>query len=174
MLIDKLPVEINLIILEYLSFTDLLGIYYGIEGVPEYSEAYIKNAKSNIRKIINSKWKRRDYWESWCISKVYQEGDLNMLKWALENNIIFSFSDISSVSSYCNYVHILKWLKKSHIPLNIDLVEMACIGNAPGSIEYLISIGYQFNAQDSLNLCEERGSLDASAVLRKFIDLNKN
>lgn len=171
MLINGIPVEINLLILGYLKFRDLINIYYDVEfsSLPED-----KKLRHEIKTIINSKWKRRDYWESWCISKIYQEGDLNMLKWAVENNVVFSFSDISSVASYCGYVHILSWMKTTGIPMNIDLVEMACIGNSVESIEFLIKNGYKLDLGENIALCESRGSNEVLELLRKINDLNKN
>lgn len=171
MLVNRLPIEVNIMILKYLGFRDLLKIYYELENSSLQSD---KNLRYEIKTIINSKWKRRDYWESWCISKIYEEGDLDMLKWAVENNVVFSFSDISSVAAYCGYIDILSWMKTTGIPMNIDLVEMACIGNSVESMIFLIKNGYRVNVEDCLALCEERGSIGVIEILRKIIDLNKN
>lgn len=114
--------------------------------------------RQEILKFIKTKWKENFLWEEWCISKIFENGDLNILMWVRENSMKpIPYSDISSVSAYCGYFDILVWMKDIGIPLNIDLDEMCVLGGNLDILEWLCSIKYDINYTRIKELAEDKG-----------------
>ena len=114
--------------------------------------------RQEILKFIKTKWKENFLWDEWCISKIFENGDLNILMWVRENSMKpIPYSDISSVSAYCGYFDILVWMKDIGIPLNIDLDEMCVLGGNLDILKWLCSIQYDINYTRIKELAKDKG-----------------
>jgi hypothetical protein len=155
MLTGVLPIELDIKILGYLSFSELLNLYYNAYWIKVH-------LKEEIHCILLKRWKNTPEWIEWLTSKVFLNGDLDSLRWLHEMNTPVSWSDISSISAHSGYLHILIWMKCNFLFINDDIVEMCVIGDCPTVLEWCET----YDADKVLELAIERGSVKIIQFLK--------
>ncbi len=149
MLTGFLPIELNIKILGYLSFLDLLNLYYNANWI---SSSFKEEIHLTLVKRCRGS---NPPWIEWLTFKIFLEGNLDALRWLHDLNTQVSYSDISSISAHNGYLNILIWMTSKGLFINDDIIEMCVIGDQPEVLKWIS----HYDRVKVLNLATERCSL---------------